>query len=124
MDFIGTVGDAQRALAGVRRGEAEVLTDATAAMRLDRHARTLLAPLDVPAEQSPLVAMAYWGTQHLIEDAEMALSLRQLLDEMSQLPNNKLQELLRQSHLPLDQGLAETALGLLLWLADYAQMAD
>ena len=113
-----------RATAPVATFELSQEQPATYAMRLDRHARTLLAPLDVPAEQSPLVAMAYWGTQHLIEDAEMALSLRQLLDEMSQLPNNKLQELLRQSHLPLDQGLAETALGLLLWLADYAQMAD
>ena len=91
---------------------------------LDRHVRTLLAHRGGCSGRSPLVALAYWGVQHLIGDAEQAQALRQMLDELSELPGGKLDELLRQSHPSLDHGLDDMAAGLLFWLAEYAQLAD
>jgi hypothetical protein len=97
---------------------------ASHAMRLDRHIASLLAPFDPNPEQPPLVALAYWGVNQLMDDNEQAQRLREVIDELAALPNDKLVLLLRQAHLTLDQDLSDSAASVLFWLTEYAHLTD
>ena len=97
---------------------------ATYAMRTDRHLKTLLTPFAPIIFQPPLVALAYWGVEHVVDDTEHAQRLRLALDELGDLPHGTLETLLRQSQPPLDRGLTETAECVLAWLTEYMQLAE
>ena len=93
-------------------------------LRLDQHLTNLLAPFDTSPSHAPLVALAYWGVQHIVGDADHAQRLRVSLDELAELPHNTLETLLRRSLPQLDSGLNEAAACVLAWLTEYMQLGE
>ena len=94
------------------------------ASHLDRHLKTLLESKSERIAQAPLVALAYWGTHHVISDIALAERLKHALDELTELPHGTLETLLRRSLPPLNLNLHETAKWVIDWLIEYLYLND